>query len=57
MKDINDRFANHTTRIWKKYDIRPVAFWETVVGTSNTLTYLLAWENLTEREKVECLCF
>ena len=51
MKDINDRFANHTTRIWKKYDIRPVAFWETVIGTSNTLTYMLAWESLAEREK------
>ena len=51
MKDINDRFANHTTRIWKKYGIRPVAFWETVIGTSNTLTYILAWESLSEREE------
>ncbi len=51
MKDINGRFANHTTRIWKRLGIRPVAFWENVIGPSNTLTYLLAWESLAEREQ------
>lgn len=51
MKDINDRFANHTTRIWKRLGIRPVGFWENVTGPNNTLTYLLAWESLAEREK------
>ncbi len=51
MKDINDRFANHTTRIWKRLGIRPVGFWENVIGPNNTLTYMLAWESLAEREK------
>ncbi len=51
MKDIDDRFANHTTRIWKRLGIRPVGFWENVIGPNNTLTYLLAWESLAEREK------
>jgi hypothetical protein len=51
MKDINDRFADHTTRIWKRLGIRPVAFWENVIGPSNILTYILAWESLEEREK------
>ena len=51
MKDINDRFANHTTRIWKRMGIRPVAFWENLIGPNNTLTYILAWESLAEREK------
>ena len=32
MKDINDRFANHTTRIWKRLGIRPVGFWENVMA-------------------------
>ena len=50
MKDINDRFANHTTRIWKRLGIRPVAFWENVIGPSNILTYILVWESLAERE-------
>jgi len=51
MKDINDRFANHTTRIWRRLGIRPIGFWENVIGPSNTLTYILAWESLAEREK------
>ncbi len=51
IKDINDRFAKYTTRIWKRLGIRPVGFQENVIGPSNTLTYLLAWESLEEREK------
>ena len=51
MKDINDRFANHTTKIWERMGIRTVGFWENVIGPSNTLTYMLAWESLAEREK------
>ncbi len=51
MKDINARFANHTTRIWKRLDIRPVGFWENVIGPGNTLTYIIEWESLEEREK------
>ena len=51
MKDINNRFANHTTRIWKRHGIRPVGFWENMIGPSNVLTYMLAWESLGEREK------
>ena len=51
MKDINDRFANHTTRIWKRLGIRPVGFWENVTGPNNTLTYILAWESLEERQR------
>ena len=51
MKDINDRFANHTTRIWKRLGIRPIGFWQNIIGPSNILTYILAWESLEEREK------
>ncbi len=51
MKDINDRFAKHTTRIWERMGIRTVGFWETVIGPSNTLTYMLAWESLKERQE------
>ena len=51
MKDINDRFANHTTRIWERMGIRPVGFWENIIGPSNVLTYMLAWESLAERER------
>ncbi len=51
MNDINDRFAKHTTRIWERLGIRLVGFWENVTGPSNTLTYILAWESLKERQE------
>ena len=51
MKDINDRFAKHTTRIWERMGIRQVGFWENVIGPSNILTYILAWEDLKERQE------
>jgi hypothetical protein len=46
------RFQNHTLRIWEKHGIRQVGFWTTLVGESNQqLTYILAWDNMAEREK------
>jgi hypothetical protein len=46
------RFENHTLRIWEKHGIRQAGFWTTLVGPSNqTLTYLLAWDSLADRQK------
>jgi NIPSNAP len=46
------RFQNRTLRIWETHGIRQAGFWTTVVGPSNQqLTYMLAWDNLREREK------
>lgn len=45
------RFQNHTLKLWEKHGIRQAGFWTTLVGESNQeLIYLLAWENLAERE-------
>jgi hypothetical protein len=45
------RFQNSTLPIWQKHGIRQAGFWTTLIGESNEqLTYLLAWENLAERE-------
>ena len=45
------RFETITLGIWERHGIRQAGFWTTLVGTSNqTLTYLLAWESLAERE-------
>jgi hypothetical protein len=45
------RFNDHTLRIWQRHGIRQAGFWTTLVGSSNmTLTYLLAWESLADRE-------
>ncbi len=46
-----DRFQTITLPLWERHGIRQVGFWTTLVGQSNqTLTYLLAWESLAERE-------
>jgi hypothetical protein len=46
-----DRFETLTLKLWDKHGIRQAGFWTTLVGENNqTLTYLLAWESLAERE-------
>ena len=46
------RFENETLRIWEKHGIRQAGFWTTLIGESNQeITYMLAWDNMTEREK------
>ena len=54
---LNARFENITLKFWEKYGIKPVGFWTTLIGSSNqSLTYLLEWESLAEREqKMECV--
>ncbi len=48
---LNKRFETITLKFWEKYGIEQVGFWTTLVGPSNqTLTYLLKWESLAERE-------
>ncbi len=49
--ELNARFANVTTKLFAKHGIRAVGYWENVIGTSNQLIYILAWESLAEREQ------
>lgn len=45
------RFEGTTLKLWEKHGIRQAGFWTTLIGPSNqTLTYLLAWESLAERD-------
>ena len=49
---LNKRFESTTLKLGKKHGIRQVGFWTDLIGDSNQkLTYMLAWESLTEREK------
>jgi hypothetical protein len=49
---LHARFENITLKFFGKYGIKQVGFWTTLVGSSNqTLTYLLEWESLAEREQ------
>ncbi len=45
------RFETITLALWDKHGIRQAGFWTTLIGDSNqTLTYMLAWEDLAERD-------
>ncbi len=53
LPDLNRRFETITLKIWERFGIRPVGFWTVMIGESNhDLYYMLAWENLAERERV-----
>lgn len=48
---VNQRFADHILPVWARIGIEPVGFWTVIVGTpSPRLTYLLAWEDLAQRQ-------
>jgi hypothetical protein len=44
MGALNDRFQRITLRLFEKHGIKVVGFWETVIGVTNVLYYMLAWE-------------
>jgi hypothetical protein len=47
---LSHRFENVTVPIWERHGIKPIGFWEPVVGLSNELHYLLTWRDMAERE-------
>ena len=48
---LHQRFEATTLKMWAKHGIRQVGFWTTLIGeSSQTLTYLIEWESLAERE-------
>ena len=48
---VTQRFADSILRIWKRIGIEPVGFWSIIVGSPMPrLTYMLAWEDLTQRQ-------
>ena len=51
MADINNRFKNHTMKLFEKHGVKVVGFWETVVGESDELIYITAFDDLAHREK------
>lgn len=49
---LHQRFADQATRLFAKHGIVAIGYWTTYIGPSvNTLTYLLSWNNLGEREQ------
>ena len=51
MDALNERFAKITLKYFEKHGIKVVGFWTAVIGTSNVLYYMLAFEDLAHREK------
>jgi hypothetical protein len=52
MAALQNRFQNHTLRLWEKHGIRQAGFWTTLIGPANNdLTYMIAWESMAEREQ------
>lgn len=48
-----DRFRDITLGFFDHYGIDQIGFWTTLVGSDNhTLTYLLKWDSMAQREHV-----
>lgn len=48
---LHERFSRHTLSLFDRHGIRSVGYWTTDVGgSSNELTYLLAFEDQGQRE-------
>ena len=51
MGALNNRFAKLTLRLFEKHGLKVIGFWQAVIGTSNVLYYMLAFDDLMHREK------
>ena len=51
LPDLHNRFANHTTRLFKKHGMEVIGYWTDDVGLSNRLVYMLGYSSLGDREK------
>jgi hypothetical protein len=51
MPALNARFAEATLPLFQKHEITVVGFWETVIGRSNVLHYIVSFRDLAHREK------
>lgn len=51
LQDLHDRFSKITLGYFERYGIKVVGFWTNEIGgPSNQLIYMLAYENLADRE-------
>ena len=44
----NHLFANHTTRIFEKYGMKSVGYWNEAVGDNTRLVYILACDSMAD---------
>ena len=48
---LHERFANTTVRVFERHGIKVIGFWTDVVGVSNRLTYLVAFNDAAHRDE------
>jgi hypothetical protein len=48
---LNERFEKYWINIFEKNGIKCIGFWTAIIGRSNTLYYMLAYESLAHREE------
>jgi hypothetical protein len=48
---LQQRFETATLAIWERLGIRSLGFWTTMIGLPATISYLLEWRSLAEREQ------
>lgn len=48
---LNERFAKITLGFFKKYGLKVVGFWTDEIGLTNRLTYMLAFDDMAQRDK------
>ncbi|MDA8217554.1 MAG: NIPSNAP family protein [Dehalococcoidales bacterium] len=51
LPNLHKRFAEHTLSLFEKHGLKSIGYWEEAVGQNNRLVYLLAFENLQQREE------
>ncbi len=51
LPQLHQRFENHTLGLLKKHGIQVLGLWTDEVGTSNRLTWMVAYDDLADRDK------
>ena len=51
MSDLLNRFREHTLKAFERNGFRVVGFWQPMIGNSSELHYMVAWEDLGERQR------
>jgi hypothetical protein len=51
MKDINDRFANHTLSIFSRLGMNVTGFWQNIDKNKNQIYYLLEFPDMAARHE------
>ena len=49
---LNERFETTTVRVFERHGIKVVGFWTDVIGVSNRITYLVAFDDLEARDRL-----